>query len=481
MLRQDADQLHVADTLQALWLSKAAHFVFVEGRAGTGKSFLAKYLDALVTVAGEEVANVATTGIAALGMPSGATAHSVFGIPLDVDADLTSSISFRSQAAARIARARVIQWDEFPNAKRSAWECVLRLLEALQHHLPDLYVPKLFVGYGDFRQIPPVVPRATRQGIVEASIRSSPSWQLFRCFRLTKVWRQASDQGFAQWLDQLGDGSLRSAALPSGEKGYVALKSLQLVTTEDAMISHCFPSLCETAECAQSKILAMRNSMVDAYNARILLRLTSTYRWPSFHKSSADTIDMDGENLIEAYVTPEFLNLQEHPGVPPHTLQLVEGALYELVRNFSPKDRLMNHTPVILKRVKAHHVLIQTLAGQEFPLPRISFRFPIASGTTTMCRRQYPLRPAYASTVHGVQGSTLLRGGVDLRTMPFTHGQLYVSLSRLPSRGSIRVLPDACYTEHATTALAKNIVWPELLLAPAAATTRCRKRPASAL
>ena len=481
MLQQDADQWNVATTLLTLWKSGLPHFAFVEGRAGTGKSFVANYLHGAVTEGGNEILNVASTGIAALGMPLGATAHSVFGIPIDAEADLTSNISFRSQAAARIARAPVIQWDEFPSAKRGAWECVLKLLDALKHHLPEIYVPKLFVGYGDFRQIPPVVPRTSRQGIVEATVSASPSWHNFQCFRLTKVWRQALDKGFAQWLDKVGDGSLPTHTLPSGEKGYVSLTSMQMVANEDAMIDHCFPLLCETLECAQSKIMAVRNSMVDAYNNKILQRLVTTYRWPSFHKCSADTIDMDGENLIESAVTAEFLNMQNHPGVPPHSLHLVEGALYELVRNFSPKDRLMNHTPVVLKKVHAHHILVQTMTGQSFPIPRIVFRFPIANGTTTMSRRQYPLRPAYATSVHGVQGSTLILGGLDLRHMPFTHGQLYVALSRLPSRGSIRILADPSYVEHATTPVAKNIVWPELLLPQAVVATRCRKRPASCM
>ncbi len=478
LLRKDADQSRVADALAQLWRSRQEHFVFVEGRAGTGKSFLARYLYTEVTAAGEPVVNVATTGQAALGMPSGATAHSVFGIPVEDEANLTCTITFRSQAAVRLARARVIQWDELPSARRSAWEAAMKLLEALKEQLPDIYVPKLFVGYGDFRQIPPVLPRASRNTVVQSTVRASPGWARFQCFRLSRVWRQAADRGFARWLDAIGDGSAKPHVMPSGEKGYVLLNAVPMVAAEDEMIDHCFPHLAETADCAQSKIMAMRNSMVAAYNARILHRLAATYRWPSFNKCSADSIDMDGESLIESYVTTEFLNMQEHPGVPPHSLHLVEGALYELVRNFSPPDRLMNHTPVILHKVREHHVVVRTLTGKNFPLPRIVFRFPIANGTTSMTRRQYPLRPAYATTVHGVQGSTLLRGGLDLRHMPFIHGQLYVSLSRFPSRDSLRVLSDASYVHRETTPLAKNIVWHEMLLQEPA-TERCRKRPAS--
>eukprot|EP00959_Pyramimonas_sp_CCMP1952_P008808 184295-Pyramimonas_sp.AAC.1 len=99
--------------------------------------------------------------------------------------------------------------------------------------------------------------------------------------------------------------------------------------------------------------------------------------------------------------------MQDEHGVPPHHLALVEGVLYELMRNFSPTDRLMNHAPVLLRKVHDRHVLVETLDGRQFPLPRICFRWSLARGTAVMCRRQFPLRPADASTFNGSQGSTL--------------------------------------------------------------------------
>ena len=154
------------------------------------------------------------------------------------------------------------------------------------------------------------------------------------------------------------------------------MSSVAALAAEDDMIDFCFPALAETKDCASSKILAVRNTMVDAYNQRVLMKLVATYRWPSYHKCSADSMDMDGDNCIEPYITTEFMNMQNHAGVPPHSLHLVEGALYELTRNISSADRLMNHTPVIVRRVHAHHVTIETMSGQTFPLPRICFRFP---------------------------------------------------------------------------------------------------------
>ena len=154
------------------------------------------------------------------------------------------------------------------------------------------------------------------------------------------------------------------------------------------------------------------------------------------------------------------------------------------MRNFSPEDRLMNHTPVILKEVCDRHVLVETLDGRKFPLPRICFRWALARGTAMMVRKQYPLRPAYASTFNGSQGTNLRRCVVDVRKSPFSHGHLYVALGRVHTRHDIRVLtsPERCSAQG--NALTKNVVWKELLLSEAPAQLKrvqaLRKRPAAA-
>ena len=208
----------------------------------------------------------------------------------------------------------------------------------------------------------------------------------------------------------------------------------------------------------------MVNTLVDAHNERILNVLERTYLCPSYHLLSADTLDIDSTGLIEPHLTAEFLTLQNAPGAPPHDLHIVVGGLFELMRNFNPVERLMNHVPVIVKAVHHHHILIETLDGREYPLPRIVFRWQIANGTSTMARRQYPLRAAYASTFNGGQGRTLERACLDVRRSPFAHGHLYVGVSRVKNRDDMRVLPDFENLDQNGNALVRNVVWPELLL-----------------
>ena len=57
-----------------------------------------------------------------------------------------------------------------------------------------------------------------------------------------------------------------------------------------------------------------------------------------------------------------------------------------------------------------------------------------------MARKQYPLRLAYAMTVNRSQGQTLDHVCLDLRAPPFSHGQLYVALSRVRKKGNLIIL-----------------------------------------
>ncbi|KAG2056793.1 ATP-dependent DNA helicase PIF1, partial [Suillus hirtellus] len=74
-------------------------------------------------------------------------------------------------------------------------------------------------------------------------------------------------------------------------------------------------------------------------------------------------------------------------------------------------------------------------------------------------RKQFPLRPAYATTFNGCQGLTLEKAVLDLRTDSFAHGQLYTALSRVRCRRDIRTLFPS-EGEEKTTA---NVVYRQLL------------------
>ncbi|EQD67848.1 hypothetical protein B1A_07570, partial [mine drainage metagenome] len=112
-----------------------------------------------------------------------------------------------------------------------------------------------------------------------------------------------------------------------------------------------------------------------------------------------------------------------------------------------------------------HHSILCRLAatigdntpGEQVVIPRIPFYID-ASETrvgVSFCRKQFPLRLAFAMTINRSQGQTLHKVGLYLRTDPFSHGQLYVGMSRARLRSNLRIV-----TELGTV---KNVVWPEAL------------------
>ncbi|XP_047962051.1 uncharacterized protein LOC125206878 [Salvia hispanica] len=172
------EQHHVYDTIMFAIDSNHGGLFFVYGYGGTGKTFIWKTLSAAIRSKGDIVLNVDSSGIASLLLPGGRTAHSRFKIPINPNEDSICNIKQGSALAELIVRAKLIIWDEAPMVHKHCVEAVDQSLRDLMRVCNELSMEMSFGGKtvvlgGDFRQILPVVPKGSRQDIVNATINSS--------------------------------------------------------------------------------------------------------------------------------------------------------------------------------------------------------------------------------------------------------------------------------------------------------------------
>lgn len=412
------------DQQRTLDLMKEGKSVFFTGSAGTGKSFLLRHgVQQLKAIHGDKhVFVTASTGVAACNI-GGTTLHSFAGVGIgDVGLDDLVRKVNRSKSKTNWRACKVLVIDEISMIDAELFDKIEYVarhiqLEPAKKRLPFGGIQ--LVVCGDFLQLPPV-SRGRNSSLDTQFCFQAESWArcMDVCVELTTVFRQ-KDNEFIQLLQEMRHGEcsaeqqkrLASMYLPWEERG------LSTGYNEDAMRD------------IRPTILYPHRADVEDINVRELSLLQGQEK--TFY----------AEDTGEEYARGSLAS--NCPA--PTELKLKRGAQVMLVRNLNFDRQLVNGARgVVLGFVNSEKTggrdapFVEFLNGTRMVLAQAEWA--VESGGKVLARRkQFPLRLAWALSIHKSQGMTIDKLEIDLANA-FEFGQAYVALSRGRSLETIRLL-----------------------------------------
>ena len=424
---------------------------FLDGKPGRGKTFVTNVIASRLRLERMIVAICSPSAKGAIQYMGALTSHKTFGIPIfdgEPTAPLQPLFTKNHRNARFLLLADLIVIDEAPMMHSCAFDMIDRFLRDIMGvDLP--FGGKVVLCSGDFGQLSPVTFMPGRASALAVSIKEHDSFKSFKRIVLTKSERHLDDPEFTGFTDSLADGN--------GQDGYFDINvpaTISMSTDVHEILATYFegaldhegndPLSIMKSRLYRSAIIAYTNEDVIAYNnivaEHVYYSLGLNEQWWSLKASECPT---EGEcNLA----TPEAMEAHEESGVPSHELRIFPGALLSLMRNYLPSRGLVNGAlllPVSHTR-NTVEVINVTPNSPFYGEHQTLFRFMFTMGVKQLMnftRKQFPLRYAYAGTVHRYQGDTVYEKLLlDCRVHSFAHGQLSVAFSRATKASNVSVL-----------------------------------------
>jgi hypothetical protein len=478
------EQLYLINDIKYCLANNINKIYVVQGQGGSGKTATAQLITAYARSLGYLVVGCASTAFAASIYKDFYTAHGLFEIPVIEDnEECEQEIDFRCildkkpQRYELLMNVRIIIWDEISSQNFRDFFAAYKAMHKFKHCI--------LIIQGDKKQIAPVIERGTRQQIVDSSIYCSDLIKPFQKINFTTNLRlignqEAAQISYAQLLLEIANGThfkynneiinTVTELSPNGDdilsgSTRIGLHSIGLFTSIEKCIFWLYPNGFDPLNMHKTCILAVTNKQTQEWNAFIQnLNENSSQTLMSY--DSFNEVD-DPHDFLKNMVTEHVMNKFNDNQAPQHELVLKIDDICILLANVDKEVGLTKNTRVRIVQINTRFVRVVTLSDTHpvfANIPRFNFHIKIPFYKSyKILRRQFPLKLAYALTMNRSQGQEFEKLLVDLTVPPFTHGHLYVALSRIRKSENIKIFCNEDQVLDNNVVITNNVVYNEIL------------------